>query len=77
MLIESLQMGVDRLMVRCDRPGEDEKERLKIWEGAQIPEEFALLDIGQIFDRLKPFVLMRSEERNWFEFMRWILWKQE
>ena len=76
-LLEQLdlcQMGVDRLMVQCVRPGPEDVERLRIWIGAQIPEEFALLDLAQIFDRLKPFAVTRPSGQNWFEFIRWILW---
>ncbi len=68
-------MRTDALMVKCDRPGSEDVERLRIWTGAQITEEFALLDVVQIFDRLKPYAVARSEGQSWFEFIRWVLWK--
>lgn len=72
--LDLCQMGVDVLMVQCERPGPEDVERLKIWNGAQIPEEFALLDIVQIFDKLKPFAVVRPTNQSWFEFIRWVLW---
>jgi hypothetical protein len=72
--LDMCQMKVDGLLVECDRPGSEEVERLRIWEGAQIPEKFALLDVVQIFDRLKPFAVARGNSQSWFEFIRWVLW---
>jgi hypothetical protein len=72
--LDLCQMRTDALMVKCDRPGPEDVERLRIWVGAQIPEEFALLEMVQIFDRLKPFAIARSEGLSWFEFIRWVLW---
>ncbi len=72
--LDLCQMRTDTLMVKCNCPGPEDEERLRIWKGAQIPEEFALLDVVQIFDRLKPFAVARSEGQSWFEFIRWVLW---
>ncbi len=72
--LDMCQMRVDELLVTCNRPGPEDVERRRIWDGAQIPEKFALLDMVQIFDRLKPYAVARSERKSWFEFIRWILW---
>ncbi len=72
--IDMCQMKVDELMVECVIPGHEEGERLRIWNSAKIPEKFALLDMVQIFDRLKPYAVVRSEGQSWFEFIRWVLW---
>ena len=75
--LDLCQMQIESLIVKCDRPGPGDVDRLRIWEGAQIPDEFALLDLAQIFDRLKPFAVTRPSEQNWFQYVRWILWSSE
>ncbi len=72
--LDMCQMRVEGLLVECDRPGPEEGERLRIWDGAKIPEKFALLDMVQIFDRLKPYAVARGGSQSWFEFIRWVLW---
>ena len=72
--IDMCQMRVDELMVACVVPGPEDVERRRIWDGARIPEKFALLDMVQIFDRLKPYAVARGNSQSWFEFIRWILW---
>ncbi len=72
--LDLCQMRTDELMVKCVVPGPEDVERLRIWKGAQIPEEFALIEVVQIFDRLKPYAMTRSGGQSWFEFIRWILW---
>ncbi len=74
--IDMCQMHTDRLLVKCKVPDVNETERQRIWKEAGIPESFALLDVVQIFDRLKPFAVARVDGRSWFEFIRWLLWNE-
>lgn len=74
--IDMCQMHADRLTVKCNVPGTNDSERLRIWNEAGIPESFALIDVVQIFDRLKPFAVTRDGRRSWFEFIRWVLWNE-